>query len=86
MKSAKKAAKASKIVHTIPRDFRDKLNSHTKSLATWNDITPLAKNEWLCWIESVKKVETRTKHVQRAIEDLARGKRRPCCWAGCVHR
>ncbi len=86
MKSAKKTAATKKIVHTIPRDFRNKLNSNSKSLATWNDITPLAKNEWLCWIESVKKVETRTKHVQRAIEDLARGKRRPCCWAGCVHR
>ena len=50
------------------------------------DITPLARNEWICWVQSVKKPETRLKHVEQARENLRDGKRRPCCWPGCPHR
>ena len=57
-----------------------------KALAAWRDITPLARNEWICWVTSPKKPETRARHIQRAKEDLAAGKRRPCCWPGCPHR
>lgn len=73
-------------VHALPNDLRKALVSSKKARATWEDITPLARNEWICWVQSVKKKETRENHVKRAVEDLANGKRRPCCWMGCVHR
>jgi len=73
-------------LHNIPADLKKALNSNPGMLATWNDITPLARNEWVCWITSVKTEETRKKHIERAREDLTDGKRRPCCWPGCPHR
>jgi uncharacterized protein YdeI (YjbR/CyaY-like superfamily) len=74
------------VVHELPEDFRAVLLSDRAALAKWEDITPLARNEWICWIESVKKPETRLKHVERARTELKEGKRRPCCWPGCPHR
>lgn len=62
------------------------LSAASKARAVWEDITPLARNEWICWVQSVKKEETRKEHVKRAIEELSEGKRRPCCWMGCTHR
>ena len=53
---------------------------------TWEDITPLARNEWICWIESAKKAQTRHKRIDWGCESLSEGKRRPCCWPGCTHR
>jgi hypothetical protein len=47
--------------------------------ALWNALTPLARNEWICWITSVKKKETRKQHAKRACSDIGAGKRRPCC-------
>lgn len=73
-------------VHKAPADLQKSLTSDPKALATWEDITPLARNEWICWVESVKKLETRKLHLQRASAELKKGKRRPCCWAGCPHR
>src|SRR5262249_20281416 len=55
-------------------------------LTAWEDITPIARNEWICWVESVKKEETRRDHVERTAAELVEGKRRPCCWIGCIHR
>jgi len=73
-------------VHRVPADLRIALTSAPNALAAWEDITPLARNEWICWVESVKKQETRRKHIERAVVELIQGKRRPCCWAGCIHR
>lgn len=73
-------------VHKLPEDLRRSLSLSREALATWEDITPLARNEWICWTISVKTQETRTKHIKRVVEELKNGKRRPCCWAGCVHR
>ena len=73
-------------VHKLPDDMRKALTSSAKALAAWEDITPLARNEWICWVESVKKEETRKQHVKRVAEELIEGKRRPCCWVGCTHR
>nr|WP_245157868.1 YdeI/OmpD-associated family protein [Brevundimonas sp. A19_0] len=70
----------------MPDDLGAALKAHPEALAAWEDITPLARDEWICWTISVKKAETREKHVVRAIEDLTAGKRRPCCWPGCPHR
>jgi uncharacterized protein YdeI (YjbR/CyaY-like superfamily) len=74
------------VVHKLPADLKAALLAAPKALAAWEDITPLARNEWICWVTSPKKTETRTKHLQRATEDLSSGKRRPCCWPGCPHR
>ncbi len=74
------------VVHKLPPDLRKALTGDKAALAAWEDITPLARNEWICWIESVKTPEIRQQHVERAVADLKNGKRRPCCWMGCVHR
>ncbi len=74
------------VVHKVPADLRKVLASDQNVLAKWNDLTPLARNEWICWITSVKKSQTREHHIERACADLIGGKRRPCCWAGCPHR
>ena len=74
------------VVHTVPEDLSKALVASTPARNAWEDITPLARNEWVCWIISVKKAETRKDHIKRAIHDLSHGKRRPCCWSGCTHR
>lgn len=74
------------VVHGVPPDLQKNLASSPVALAAWEDITPLARNEWICWTVSVKKAETRREHVKRTIYQLIAGKRRPCCWAGCIHR
>lgn len=73
-------------VHQLPDDLRAALLSDDASLAAWNDITPLARNEWICWVESAKLIDTRERRVQRTYTELAEGMRRPCCWPGCIHR
>jgi hypothetical protein len=73
-------------VHTLPADVRQALTTDKAALAKWEDITPIARNEWICWTISVKKPETRKEHVERMITQLKEGKRRPCCWIGCIHR
>jgi hypothetical protein len=73
-------------VHTMPSDLRKALASDPTALAKWNDLTPLARNEWVCWTISVKKSETRKEHVTRVVSELKEGMRRPCCWIGCIHR
>ncbi len=74
------------VVHKVPADFRKELSTRPKSLAAWEDITPLARNEFICWIEDAKKEETRAHRIRRTYTEIAEGKRRPCCWAGCPHR
>lgn len=74
------------VVHTVPADLKEMLVDNPKALEVWNDITPLARNKWICWITSVKKPETRQKHLERAVADLSKGKRRPCCRPDCPHR
>lgn len=74
------------VVHRLPDDVRKILISQSDTRYMWEDITPLARNEWICWITSAKKIETRNSRIERMSIELKRGKRRPCCWAGCVHR
>ena len=72
--------------HPLPGDLKKALAGKAKSLATWESLTPLTRNEWICWIISPKRDVIREQHLKRAIVDLAAGERRPCCWYGCVHR
>jgi hypothetical protein len=74
------------VVHDVPEDLRKTLVSDTEALAVWEDLSPLARNEWICWAISVKKPETRRQHVERVRTELKEGMRRPCCWYGCIHR
>ena len=71
---------------TVPSDLAKALSADKKALAAWSEITPLARNEWICWTISVKKQETRDEHVRRVVSELKEGIRRPCCWIGCIHR
>ena len=77
---------ASGVVHKVPADLRKTLTSDPAALHAWEDITPLARNEWICWIESAKQPETRSRRIERTRTELKDGMRRPCCWAGCPHR
>lgn len=77
---------ATGVVHKVPKDLREVLIVTPKVLALWNALTPLARNEWICYITIVKKVETRREHILRLQADLLKGKKRPCCWPGCPHR
>jgi uncharacterized protein YdeI (YjbR/CyaY-like superfamily) len=74
------------VVHDLPADFEEALQADGAASATWRDITPLARNEWICWVEDAKKTETREKRIRWGRENLSEGKRRPCCWPGCRHR
>lgn len=72
--------------HSLPKDVRQALTAAPLAAAAWKTLTPLARNEWICWIISVKQKETRMSHIVRLIAELQEGKRRPCCWIGCIHR
>lgn len=79
------ALQAGTVHATIPPDILAALdNPETRQY--WQACTPLGRNEWLCWIENAKFIETRMRRIARLQHDLARGKRRPCCWPGCMHR
>src|SRR5690554_4692009 len=74
------------VVHALPKDLRDELTANNSALEKWESLTPLARNEWICWTISVKQEATRKNHIERTISELTEGKRRPCCWMGCIHR
>ncbi|HET7827652.1 MAG TPA: YdeI/OmpD-associated family protein [Candidatus Saccharimonadales bacterium] len=73
-------------VHSLPADLKKALSANSQALSAWQSITPLARNEWICWTISVKQPKTRDDHVRRVVTELRAGKRRPCCWIGCIHR
>ncbi|GAB6091207.1 YdeI/OmpD-associated family protein [Spirochaeta dissipatitropha] len=74
------------VVHDVPDDLIAVLLADPELHEKWNQLTPLARNEWICWTISVKKADTRLRHIERMTEELKEGKRRPCCWPGCPHR
>ncbi|MBU3674168.1 MAG: hypothetical protein FGM34_03820 [Solirubrobacteraceae bacterium] len=74
------------VVHRLPSDLREALLGDAVALDAWRDITPLARNEFICWVEDAKKPETRERRIRRTREELEEGMRRPCCWPGCSHR
>ena len=74
------------VAHELPADLRKALIANTTALAAWKDITPLARNEFICWVEDAKQEITRERRIRRTQEELAEGRRRPCCWPGCKHR
>jgi hypothetical protein len=74
------------MVHTLPADFKKAIYSDQKAKKLWEDITPLARNEWICWVISAKLEETRNRRIVVGLDKMHKGMRRPCCWMGCIHR
>ncbi|GAB4148871.1 MAG: hypothetical protein OHK0017_12030 [Patescibacteria group bacterium] len=73
-------------LHELPDDIAKALNSNVLVLEKWNSLTPLARNEWICWVTIVKQQKTRDEHISRLLEEVGEGEKRPCCWPGCPHR
>lgn len=73
-------------VHKLPADLGKALNGDAAARTKWQSLTPLARNEWICWTITVKQQKTRDDHVRRVVSELKEGMRRPCCWIGCIHR
>lgn len=65
----------------VPADFRKALAADPKAKAQWNDLTPIARRDFISWINSAKQSETRSRRIERACSMLAEGKRRPCCYS-----
>ena len=72
--------------HDTPNELQVALDRDPDLRARWDDLTSLARNEWICWMTSPKKQDTRDAHFARLKDDIRAGKRRPCCWPGCPHR
>jgi hypothetical protein len=77
---------AAGVMHEVPADLHEVLISDADLLAKWNGLTPIQRNEWICWVTIVKKPETRVAHVGQMCAKLREGGRHPCCWPGCPHR
>jgi len=66
----------------VPTDLRKALASTPRAKVLWKDITPIARRDWILWISSAKKRETRQRRIEKACDMLASGKRRVCCFGG----
>ena len=74
------------LVHQLPSDLVEALTATKEITALWENLTPIARNEFICWVEDAKQEKTRVRRIRRAIEELLEGQKRPCCWVGCIHR
>lgn len=77
---------SSGVAHKVAPDLQKALLASKAALQKWESLTPLARNEWICWVEFVKSPEKRKEHIVRVVSELKEGMRRPCCWLGCTHR
>jgi hypothetical protein len=73
-------------VHEAGDDLESAVRSDPKLLELWKHLTPLGRNEFICWVEDAKQLVTRRRRIQRTCEELSEGRKRPCCWPGCIHR
>ncbi|WP_407525950.1 YdeI/OmpD-associated family protein [Methylobacterium oryzisoli] len=73
-------------VHEAAEDIQAAIQRDLKILALWQSLTPLGRNEFICWVEDAKQPATRQRRIARTCDELLEGKKRPCCWAGCIHR
>jgi hypothetical protein len=74
------------LVHDMPADLVNALIEPQETRTLWEGLTPIARNEFICWIEDAKQEETRMRRINRTVEELLEGQKRPCCWVGCIHR
>jgi uncharacterized protein YdeI (YjbR/CyaY-like superfamily) len=70
------------VAHQMPTDLRTALIANTTALAAWKALTPLARNQFICWMLDAKQRSTRERRIRRTQEELEEGQRRPCCWPG----
>ncbi|MDB5614644.1 MAG: hypothetical protein JWQ22_2297 [Devosia sp.] len=73
-------------VHPAGEDLEAALRMNPVVLGLWGSLTPLGRNEFICWVESAKQPATRQRRILRTCEELLKGMKRPCCWVGCIHR
>lgn len=73
-------------VHEARDDLRSALEADPAVLNLWTALTALGRNEFICWVDDAKQPPTRRRRIERTCEELLEGKRRPCCWVGCIHR
>ena len=73
-------------VHQAGEDLQEAIRADSEILALWQSLTPLGRNEFICWVDDAKQAKTRERRITRTCEELREGKKRPCCWAGCIHR
>ena len=73
-------------VHEAAEDLQAAVRDDAGVFALWKGLTPLGRNEFICWVEDAKQAATRARRIVRTREELLEGKKRPCCWAGCIHR
>lgn len=64
---------------TMPSDLRAAIGPSRKAKTLWDDLSDDARRVWIRWIESTKTPETRARRIRRTVDQLAEGKRRPCC-------
>lgn len=65
----------------VPADLRKALAATPKVLTGWKNLTPIARRDFITWVEGAKQVETRKRRIERTGNMIASGKRRPCCYA-----
>ena len=74
------------IVHEAGDDLPSAIVAESDVLALWEGLTPLGRNEFICWVDDAKQAVTRQRRIARTRDELLEGKKRPCCWVGCIHR
>jgi uncharacterized protein YdeI (YjbR/CyaY-like superfamily) len=68
-------------VHLVPDDLQAALRDDPAILVLWQGLTPLGRNEFICWVEDARQPATRERRIERTRQELLEGKKRPCCWA-----
>ena len=74
------------LVHKLPTDLVNALTATEEVTSLWESLTQIARNEFICWVEDAKQEKTRARRIKRTVEELLEGRKRPCCWPGCIHR
>ena len=74
------------VVHEAREDLQSAVRADPDTFALWQKLTPLGRNEFICWVDDAKQAQTRARRIVRTCEELREGKKRPCCWVGCIHR
>lgn len=64
----------------IPSDLKKALNDNPTAKKTWEDITPMARWDWIRWIRSTNNPETRKIRIEKTFSKFVSGKRSPCCF------
>jgi len=65
----------------VPTDLHKALAATPVAKAQWRDLTPIARRDFISWIDSAKQPETHKRRIEKACLMLAAGKRRPCCYS-----